>query len=74
MPCDFQQCGILTSVNSDEPVQTPFKVKTPNAAHSHRIFKRLAKVLISLSVCAPFEGSNYVVNLILGTARSRDGC
>ena len=25
--CDFQQCGILTSVDSDEPVQTPFKLR-----------------------------------------------
>ena len=25
---DFQQCGILTSVDSDEPVQPPFKLKT----------------------------------------------
>ena len=24
--CDFQQCGILTSVDSDEPVQPPFKL------------------------------------------------
>ena len=24
---DFQQCGILTSVYSDEPVQTPFKLR-----------------------------------------------
>ena len=24
--CDFQQCGILTSVDSDEPVQPPLKV------------------------------------------------
>ena len=24
---DFQQCGILTSVDSDEPVQPPFKLK-----------------------------------------------
>ena len=24
--CDFQQCGILTSVHSDEPVQLPFKL------------------------------------------------
>ena len=23
---DFQQCGILTSVDSDEPVQPPFKL------------------------------------------------
>ena len=24
---DFQQCGILTSVDSDEPVQPPFKLR-----------------------------------------------
>ena len=27
MTCDFQQCGILTSVNLDKPVQLPFKLK-----------------------------------------------
>ena len=26
-PCDFQQCGILTSVDSDEPVHLPFKLR-----------------------------------------------
>ena len=25
--CDFQQCGILTSVDSEKPVQPPFKFK-----------------------------------------------
>ena len=25
--CDFQQCDILTSVDSDEPVQPPFKLR-----------------------------------------------
>ena len=25
--CDFQQCGILTSVDSAEPVQPPFKLR-----------------------------------------------
>ena len=25
--CDFQQCDILTSVDSDEPVQSPFKLR-----------------------------------------------
>ena len=28
MTCDFQQCGILTSVNSDKPVQPSFKLRT----------------------------------------------
>ena len=32
--CDFQQCGILTSVHSDEPVQPPFTLKTPNHVQS----------------------------------------
>ena len=25
--CDFQQCDILTSVDSDEPVQPPYKLR-----------------------------------------------
>ena len=25
--CDFQQCGILTSVDPDQPVQSPFKLR-----------------------------------------------
>ena len=29
MTCDFQQCGILTRVDSDEPVQPPFKCSNP---------------------------------------------
>ena len=27
MACDFQQCGILTSVDSDEPMQPPLKLR-----------------------------------------------
>ena len=30
--CDFQQCGILTSLDSDEPVQPPIKLRTSNDA------------------------------------------
>ena len=26
--CDFKQCGILTSVDSDLPVQSPFKLRS----------------------------------------------
>ena len=57
MTCDFQQCGILTSVDSDEQVQPPFSLETQNDVKSvlntHRIFKRLAKALIRLRVyCA----------------------
>ena len=32
--CDFQQCGILTSVDSDQHVQPPFSLETPNDAQS----------------------------------------
>ena len=28
--CDFQQCGVLTSVDLDEPVQPPFKLGNSN--------------------------------------------
>ena len=28
--CDFKQCGILTYVDSDEPVQPPFKLRNSN--------------------------------------------
>ena len=27
MPCDFKQCGIFTSIDSDGPVQPPFKFR-----------------------------------------------
>ena len=34
MTCDYQQCGILTSVDSDEPVQPPLSLETPNGVQS----------------------------------------
>ena len=34
MTCDFQQCNILTSVDSDEPVQPPFTVRAANGVQS----------------------------------------
>ena len=32
--CDFQQCGILTSVDSNEPVQPPLNLETRNDVRS----------------------------------------
>ena len=32
--CDFQQCGILTSVDPDKPVQPPSSLETPNYVQS----------------------------------------
>ena len=44
MTCDFQQCGILRSVDSDEPMQPPFKLRNSKWCSSDsRILKRLAK-------------------------------
>ena len=42
--CDFQQCGILTSVDSDEPVQPTFKPRNPKlcSASSLAIIKYLS--------------------------------
>ena len=31
---DFQQCGNLTFIDSDEPVQPPLSLETPNAVRS----------------------------------------
>ena len=56
MTCAFQQCGILTSVDLDESVQPPFKLRNSKwclaSSLSHRIFKQLAKALTRLRVCA----------------------
>ena len=58
MTCDFQQCGILTSVDSDVTEQPPFKLRNfklclaSSLVFIYRLFKRLAKSLISLRVCA----------------------
>ena len=49
--CDFQQCGIFTSVDSDETVQPLFKLRKPQIMFSPRIFKRQTKALIRLRVC-----------------------
>ena len=32
--CDFQQCGILTSVDSDEPSSLLLSLETPNNVQS----------------------------------------
>ena len=54
--CDYQQCGILTSVDSDEPVQPPFKLRNSKLCSVSSLTlkksKRLAKALIRLHVCA----------------------
>ena len=66
IPCDFsgggldrlspsgsahRHCGILARIGSDEPVRPPFKLETSNANWSIG-FKRLAKALLRLHICA----------------------
>ena len=53
MTGDFQQCSILTSLDSEEPVQP------------HRIFKRLAKALIRLRVCTGWSEPLLVTHTTL---------
>ena len=69
MTCDFQQCGILTNVDSVEPEQPPFKLRNSKrcsvSLNTHRIFKRPAKALISLGVCAGLFEPLLVANATL---------
>ena len=55
MTCDFQQCGILTNVDSDETEQPPFKLRNFKlcsvSSLIYILFKRLAKSLIRLRIC-----------------------
>ena len=64
--CDFQQCDILTSVDSYKPVQPPLKLRNSKwcsvSTNSHRIFKRQAKALIRLHVCAGWSEALLVVH------------
>ena len=55
--CDFKQCGILTSVDSDEPVQPPFKLRNSKwcSVSSLALIEYSSdkqKALIRLRVCA----------------------
>ena len=66
---DFQQCGILTCVYSDEPVRTPFKLRNSKwcsaSSLTIRILQRLAKALIRLRVCAGWSEALLVANTTL---------
>ena len=50
--CDFQQCGILTSVDTDVPVQPPFKLRNSKWCSVSSLTLIKAKALIRLRVCA----------------------
>ena len=65
----FQQCGILTCVDLDEPLQPPFKLRHSKwcsvRSYNHRILKRLAKALIRLRVCAGWSEAMLVAHTTL---------
>ena len=46
----------LTLIDSDEPLQPPLSLETPNdvrsVAKTHRVLKQITKALIRLRVCA----------------------
>ena len=69
MTCDFWQCGILTSVDSDEAVQPTVKFRNTkccsDSSLSHRIFKWLIKALISLHIHADWSEPLLVAYTIL---------
>ena len=54
MTCDFQQCGILTCVDTNKPVQFPFKLRNSKWCSVSSLtlieYSRLAKALIRLRV------------------------
>ena len=52
MPCFFQQCGIMTWMDSDKPVQTPFNIRNSKWCLVSSLIFRLAKALIRMHICA----------------------
>ena len=76
--CDFQQCGILTSVDSDVHVQPPFKLKVQmmfgQKLYIHGIFKPLAKALIRLRVCAGYSEALLLAQVYWATACDFQQC
>ena len=67
---DFKQCGILTSVDSGEPVQPPFKPRNSKWCSVSSltlidILMRQAKALIRLRVCAGWSEALLVANTTL---------
>ena len=54
MTCDFQQCGILTSVHSDEPVQPSFELRNSKCCsdRSLRVIEYSSDYLELWSDCA----------------------
>ena len=68
--CDFRQCGILTSVDSDESVQPPFKLRNSKWCSVSTLAiieysSDLAKALIRLHICAGWSEALLVAHTTL---------
>ena len=63
--CDFQQCGILTSVYAGEHVQPPFKLRTSKRCSASSLTQRRVKALIRLRVCAGWSEPLLVSHITL---------
>ena len=61
----FQRYGILTSVDSDEPVKPPFKLRHSKWCSIPSIVKRLAKALVRLRVCTGWSEALLVPHTTL---------
>ena len=49
MTCDFQQCGILTSVDTDKPVQQSFKLRKLQIIRNSKLCSVSSLTLIEYS-------------------------
>ena len=71
MTCDFQQGGTLTSVDSDEPMQPALKPRhsiwcsVSSLTLIEYLFKRQAKALIRLRICADWSEPLLVAHTTL---------
>ena len=65
MTCDFQQCDILTIVDSCEPVQPPFKLRNSKWWSVSSFTVIVAKDLISLRICAGWSEPLLVAHTTL---------
>ena len=73
----LQWCGILTCVDSDNPVQPPFKLRNSKwcSVRTLRVieyFQQLAKALIRLRVCAGWSKPLLIAHTTLLEISCRD--
>ena len=63
--CDFQQCGILTSVDSHKPVQHPIKIRNTKLYSFSSLTLIEGKAVIRLHICAGLSEALLVARTTL---------